>query len=77
MKCTRKCTKTLNCKGSHQCSGQCGDPCDPANCPECAEIAKIDAEKQRKAEEEARKRAKIEIKKKIKALKKLPHCLDE
>ena len=72
VKCTRKCAKTMSCKGSHQCPGQCGDPCYPDNCPECAEIAKIEAEKQRKAEEEARRRAKIEIEKKIKALKKAP-----
>ena len=72
VKCTRKCAKTLSCKGSHQCPGQCGDPCYPESCPECAEIAKIEGEKQRKAEEEARKREKIEIEKKIKALKKAP-----
>ena len=72
IKCTTKCAKTLNCKGSHQCPGQCGDPCDPKNCPECTKIAKIEAKKQREAEEEARKRAEIEIKKQIDALKKAP-----
>ena len=70
MKCTIQCPRKLKC--NHPCPGQCGDPCDHKNCPECAKIAKVEAAKQKKVEEEARKRVIKETEKNIRDLQKAP-----
>ena len=69
MKCQERCPKVLSCKGKHPCEGLCSVPCDPDNCPQCAKIAKAEAEAKMKAEEKAREQARKEIQKKIEDIK--------
>ena len=68
-KCQERCPKVLSCKGKHPCEGRCSEPCDPDNCPQCAKIAKAEAEAKMKAEEKAREQARKETQKKIDDIK--------
>ena len=72
IKCRQPCARRLTCKSKHLCGGVCGDPCDSANCTECAKIAKAEALTRQKAEEKLREQAKEEIKKKIEEIRKAP-----
>ena len=72
IRCNLPCPKKLNCPLNHPCEGKCGDPCDSANCKQCARIARAEEKKKQTEEAKLRELARKATEKKIEEIRKAP-----